>query len=37
VSDTPATSSVVVSSLLIILADVFLVKFIFFVFPETAL
>jgi phospholipid/cholesterol/gamma-HCH transport system permease protein len=32
-----ATSSVVVSSLLIILADVFLVKCIFFVFPETAL
>src|SRR6202051_5200927 len=32
-----ATSSVVVSSLLIILADVFLVKCIFFVFPESAL
>jgi phospholipid/cholesterol/gamma-HCH transport system permease protein len=32
-----ATSSVVVSSLLIILADVFLVKCIFFIFPETAL
>ena len=32
-----ATRSVVVSSLLIILADVFLVKCIFFLFPETAL
>ena len=32
-----ATNSVVVSSLLIILADVFLVKCIFFVFPESAL
>jgi phospholipid/cholesterol/gamma-HCH transport system permease protein len=32
-----ATSSVVVSSLLIILADVLLVKCIFFAFPETAL
>lgn len=31
-----ATNSVVVSSLLIILADVLLVKFIFFIFPETA-
>jgi phospholipid/cholesterol/gamma-HCH transport system permease protein len=32
-----ATSSVVVSSLLIILLDVLLIKFIFFVFPESAL
>jgi phospholipid/cholesterol/gamma-HCH transport system permease protein len=32
-----ATNSVVVSSLLIILADVILVKCIFFVFPENAL
>jgi len=32
-----ATNSVVVSSLLIILADVILVKFIFFAFPESAL
>jgi phospholipid/cholesterol/gamma-HCH transport system permease protein len=32
-----ATNSVVVSSLLIILADVVLVKCIFFIFPETAL
>lgn len=32
-----ATNSVVVSSLLIILADVFLVKCIFFIFPENAL
>jgi len=32
-----ATNSVVVSSLLIILADVVLIKFIFFVFPENAL
>jgi phospholipid/cholesterol/gamma-HCH transport system permease protein len=32
-----ATNSVVVSSLLIILADVLLVKCIFFIFPETAL
>lgn len=32
-----ATNSVVVSSLLIILADVFLIKCIFFLFPENAL
>jgi len=32
-----ATNSVVVSSLLVILADVFLVKCIFFAFPESAL
>jgi phospholipid/cholesterol/gamma-HCH transport system permease protein len=32
-----ATNSVVVSSLLIILADVVLIKCIFFVFPENAL
>ena len=32
-----ATSSVVVSSLLIILADVILIKFIFFAFPDSAL
>ena len=32
-----ATRSVVVSSLLIILVDVLLIKFIFFLFPETAL
>jgi len=32
-----ATNSVVVSSLLIILSDVFLVKCIFFAFPESAL
>jgi phospholipid/cholesterol/gamma-HCH transport system permease protein len=32
-----ATNSVVVSSLLIILADVILIKLIFFVFPESAL
>ena len=32
-----ATYSVVVSSLLIILADVMLIKFIFFAFPEGAL
>jgi phospholipid/cholesterol/gamma-HCH transport system permease protein len=32
-----ATSSVVVSSLMIILLDVFLIKLIFFVFPESAL
>ena len=32
-----ATNSVVVSSLLIILADVILIKFIFFAFPENAL
>jgi phospholipid/cholesterol/gamma-HCH transport system permease protein len=32
-----ATNSVVVSSLLVILADVILVKCIFFAFPETAL
>ena len=32
-----ATSSVVISSLLIILLDVLLIKFIFFIFPETAL
>ncbi len=32
-----ATNSVVVSSLLIILADVLLIKFIFFSFPESAL
>ena len=32
-----ATRSVVISSLLIILLDVLLIKFIFFIFPETAL
>lgn len=32
-----ATSSVVVSSLMIILLDVFLIKLIFFIFPESAL
>jgi len=32
-----ATNSVVVSSLMIILLDVLLIKFIFFIFPETAL
>lgn len=32
-----ATNSVVVSSLLIILLDVLLIKFIFFIFPESAL
>ena len=32
-----ATNSVVVSSLLVIVADVILVKCIFFVFPESAL
>jgi phospholipid/cholesterol/gamma-HCH transport system permease protein len=32
-----ATRSVVLSSLLIILFDVLLIKFIYFVFPETAL
>jgi phospholipid/cholesterol/gamma-HCH transport system permease protein len=32
-----ATNSVVVSSLLIILADVVLIKLIFFIFPEGAL
>jgi phospholipid/cholesterol/gamma-HCH transport system permease protein len=32
-----ATNSVVVSSLLIILADVFLIKCIFFLFPENAI
>jgi phospholipid/cholesterol/gamma-HCH transport system permease protein len=32
-----ATNSVVVSSLLIIVADVFLIKFIFFLFPDTAI
>jgi phospholipid/cholesterol/gamma-HCH transport system permease protein len=32
-----ATNSVVISSLLVILADVFLVKIIFFLFPESAL
>ena len=32
-----ATQSVVVSSLLIILLDVLLIKFIFFMFPESAL
>jgi phospholipid/cholesterol/gamma-HCH transport system permease protein len=32
-----ATSSVVASSLMIILLDVFLIKFIFFIFPESAL
>ncbi len=32
-----ATNSVVVSSLLIILLDVILIKFIFFIFPESAL
>jgi phospholipid/cholesterol/gamma-HCH transport system permease protein len=32
-----ATSSVVISSLLIILLDVLLIKFIFFIYPETAL
>jgi phospholipid/cholesterol/gamma-HCH transport system permease protein len=32
-----ATNSVVISSLLVILADVILVKVIFFLFPENAL
>ena len=32
-----ATSSVVVSSLMIILLDVFLIKLIFFIFPESAI
>lgn len=32
-----ATQSVVLSSLVIILLDVLLIKFIFFAFPETAL
>jgi phospholipid/cholesterol/gamma-HCH transport system permease protein len=32
-----ATGSVVISSLLIILIDVFLIKLIFFLFPESAI